>query len=155
MTPTLTEREIAAIGDSFARIAADPEGAGAAFYAHLFRIAPETRALFPADISRQAGKLTAVTGVVVAQLHDLGPLRGVLADLGRRHAGLGVAPGLYAAVGAALRAMLAERLGPAATPATLDAWGRAYGMLAAAMIDASAAAAAANAPHPEPLVATT
>lgn len=141
---SLSETEIAAIRGSFAELRPDAGGAAASFYRHLFRIAPETRALFRGDMEAQGAKLMGTLGVVVGQLHALGAVLPAVRALGRRHVGYGVRPEHYVAVGEALDAMLAERLtqapgmAPGNVRAARAAWGRAYLLLSGVMIAAAA-----------------
>lgn len=137
---TLTDSEIAAIRDSFRAIAADPDAAGAEFYARLFAAAPGLRPMFGDDIPAQGRKLMAVLGAVVAHIARLDALMPTVRSLAERHVGYGVVPGHYALVGEVLDATLAARIGPAYGAAVRAAWLKAYGAISAAMIGFAAEA---------------
>ena len=133
---TLTSADIARIRQDFGRVANDPEGLAALFYARLFEIEPELRGLFRGDLTAQGRKLTAALAVVV---HSLDRLDGILATiqaLGARHAGYGVEERHYALVGEALLDTLRTCLGASFDTDAVRAWTIAYGILASAMIGA-------------------
>lgn len=131
---TISKTEAVLIRAGFTAVGRDRDAAARSFYAHLFRIAPETRTLFVTDLERQGMKLIDTLAVVVDQVENWGLLRGVLEDMALRHTAYGVRPEHYAPTGAALLAMLAERLGPDFTPEMAAAWQRVYGDIAATMI---------------------
>lgn len=93
-------------GDRFAR----------AFYATLFDVAPETEALFAADLTAQRAKLVdeldelVATAVAWRAAEHLGGFVERAHALGARHDGYGVTAGMYRPVGVALLAALRETL---------------------------------------------
>src|SRR5262245_25963689 len=107
--------------------------AASLFYRRLFEIDPALLSLFKTDLADQGAKLLAVIGVAVAKLDRLDEIVPLVQALGRRHAGHGVEPHHYDAVGAALLWTLKHGLGTAFTPEVKDAWTVAYGTLAATM----------------------
>ncbi len=107
------------------------------FYAHLFDIAPETRALFADDIEAQTEKVMFAMGVVVAQIHDLRLCGDMLGDLARRHVGYGVRPDHYALVGEAVIRTLADVVEEDFDATAEAAWRTAYRAIANAMISAA------------------
>lgn len=107
------------------------------FYDRLFEIAPDTRKLFAADLSKQKDKLLDVLASAVLHLHDLNTVMEVIKDLGRRHVYYGVTSEHYTLVGQALMWTLERVLGDDFTPATRRAWNAAYKTLANAMLDAA------------------
>lgn len=118
-----------------------------AFYETLFRLAPETRALFAPDIEAQTEKTMLALGAIVAQLHRVEALRPMAGELACRHVGYGVRADHYPLVGQALLTTISEVFGDALDPAVLEAWRRGYAEIAAHMIaeaypEASAEAAA-------------
>ncbi len=100
--------ERAPIAEGFGRLAADLPAATDCFYRHLFRIEPDTRALFVVDLGRQDAKLAQTLGVV-AQLDRWGLLREQVVDPAIRHLAYGVRREHHRAVEAALLAMIRER----------------------------------------------
>jgi len=100
------------------------------FYTRLFEIAPETRALFPADMTEQKKKLMAMLVTAVTNLHRLDEILPAVKDLSKRHKGYGVAADQYALVGAALLWRLEKGLGPDWTPDVKAAWTETYTALA-------------------------
>lgn len=130
----ISRTEAALIRAGFAAVAQDRPAAAQSFYAHLFAIAPETRHLFVTDLDRQGVKLMDTLAVVVDQVENWGLLRNALEDLALRHTAYGVRPEHYALTGAALMAMLRDRLGPEFTPAMAAAWSRVYDEIQTAMI---------------------
>jgi nitric oxide dioxygenase len=139
----MTPEEIELVRTSFATVAPAADEVAAAFYARLFELAPETRAMFADDLRGQGRKLMTMIGTVVWSLDNLPPLLAVIDTLGRRHAGYGVRDEHYAVVGGALLWTLEQGLGERFTPATRDAWAKAYGVLSGRMMAASAQAEAA------------
>jgi nitric oxide dioxygenase len=129
-----TRTEAALIRTGFTAVARDRAAAARSFYAHLFAIAPEARTLFVTDLDRQGTKLMDTLSVVVDQVENWGLLRGVLEDLALRHTAYGVRQEHYALTGAALMAMLRDRLGPDFTPEMAAAWGRVYDEIQTTMI---------------------
>jgi len=69
---------------------ADRAPGGDLFYGRLFEIAPDVRALFPADLAEQKKKLIAMLATAVNNLHQVGSIVPAVQDLGRRHVGYGV-----------------------------------------------------------------
>jgi NAD(P)H-flavin reductase/hemoglobin-like flavoprotein len=121
------------IRDSWAEVEPHAEEMGRRFYATLFRIAPETRDLFPVNMEVQRSRLMRAL-VHVAQMIDRpDDLLPFLEQLGRDHRKFGVVTQHYDAVGEALITAIATTAGPAWTPAVREAWTGAYGMVAAAM----------------------
>src|SRR6202007_1567299 len=92
------------------------------FYDRLFVIAPELRALFPEDLTKQKRKLMTMIGMAVGGLHDVAKLVPTVRALGARHAGYGVTMGHYAIVGEALLWALQKGLGEKFTTDVRSAW---------------------------------
>lgn len=69
------------------------------FYERLFTVAPEVRALFPADMARQEAKLANTLSLVMTSLPNLDLLEPGLVELGRRHAAYGATAAQYAVIG--------------------------------------------------------
>lgn len=134
---TLTAAEIETIRTSWAKIPPVAPMAARLFYGRLFRIAPETRALFSDDIKAQGRKLTATLGFVVDHLDRPEILGPAARDLAIRHVGYRVTADQYAPVGEALVWALKELLGPVFGERERAAWLAAYAALSEMMIEAA------------------
>jgi NAD(P)H-flavin reductase/hemoglobin-like flavoprotein len=127
------------IRECWAGVEPHSEEMGRQFYATLFRIAPETRDLFPVNMEVQRSRLMrALVHVVqmVDQPEDLVPF---LEQLGRDHRKFGVLAQHYDAVGQALIGAIAKQAGDAWTPPVRQAWNEAYSHVAIAMRTAAEA----------------
>jgi hemoglobin-like flavoprotein len=134
MTPTSQRL----VRESFAKLAPDGIAAAAIFYDRLFALDPSLRALFKDDMAEQGRKLMSLIGMAVANLHQLETIVPAVQDLGRRHAGYGVAPSHYQTVAAALLWTLGLALGDDFNAETRDAWAECYTTLASMMQKAAA-----------------
>ena len=132
----MTPDHVKSIQDSFAKVRPIANTAAALFYNRLFEIAPETRALFPQDLSEQKGKLMSMLGTAVTNLHKLDTILPAVKDLGSRHKGYGVTAAHYEPVGAALLWTLEKGLGPDFTPEVKAAWTDTYTALSGVMTSA-------------------
>jgi len=127
------------IRDSWAEVEPRAEEMGRLFYATVFRIAPESRDLFPVNMEVQRSRLMRALVHVVQMVDRPDELVPFLEQLGRDHRKFGVIAQHYDAVGEALITAIASIAGPAWTPAVRDAWTEAYGVVAAAMRTAAQA----------------
>ena len=134
----LTADKIARVQETFATIAPIADDAAALFYRRLFELDPTLKAMFRGDMSDQRRKLMQMLTAAVKGLNNLDRLVPVVEDLGRRHAGYGVADAHYNTVGEALLWTLEKGLGDAFTPEVKDAWATVYGLLASTMQNAAA-----------------
>ncbi|MEM6486671.1 MAG: globin domain-containing protein [Pseudomonadota bacterium] len=132
-----TPEDIAIIRATWARCAPVAPMAARLFYGRLFRIAPETRALFAEDIKAQGAKLTATLGFVVDHLDRAETLAPAARDLAVRHVDYNVTAAQYAPVGEALIWALKELLGRAFGARERAAWLAAYTALSTMMIEAA------------------
>ena len=132
----MTPQQIELVQTSFQKVVPIAGTAANLFYDRLFEIAPQTRALFPADLVEQKKKLMTMLGTAVTNLHRLDTILPAVKDLGKRHKGYGVTADQYAPVGAALLWTLEKGLGPDFTPDTKAAWTEAYTALAGVMANA-------------------
>ena len=130
MNPT----QIKLVQDSFAKVAPISETAAVLFYDRLFEIAPQVKAMFPADMTEQRKKLMATLAVVVNGLGNLESVLPAASALAKRHLSYGAKPSHYPVVGAALLWTLEKGLGDAWTPEVAEAWTAAYGTLSGFMI---------------------
>lgn len=133
----LTADEIAAIRGSWAKVAPVAPMASRLFYGRLFRLAPDTRALFAADMTAQGRKLMATLGFVVDHLDRPEVLAPAARALAIRHLDYHVTAEQYAPVGEALIWALKELLGPAFGAPEKAAWLAAYTALSGLMIEAA------------------
>ncbi|MBV9261437.1 MAG: hemin receptor [Pseudolabrys sp.] len=131
----MTPQQIDLVQQSFAKVTPISDQAATLFYGRLFEIAPEVKAMFPADMAEQRKKLMATLSVVVNGLTKLDTILPAASGLAKKHVGYGVKPAHYTPVGAALLWTLEQGLGPAWTPQLKDAWTAAYTTLSGFMIE--------------------
>ena len=129
----MTPQQVELVQTSFKKVVPIAGTAADLFYNRLFEIAPETRAMFPADLKEQKIKLMAMLGTAVSNLHRLETILPAVKALGERHKGYGVTAAHYAPVGAALLWTLEKGLGPDFTPEVKTAWTETYTALAGVM----------------------
>jgi hemoglobin-like flavoprotein len=116
------------------------------FYVRLFEAAPAVKPLFAStDLPRQKAMLLATLVLLRKSLRNLEPLVPKLRELGARHVAYGARAEHYPVVGEVLIASMAAVLGAAWTSEYEEAWGEAFGVVAAAMIDGAASAEVAAA----------
>lgn len=134
----MTPEQIRLVQQSFQQVEAIQEAAATLFYARLWEFDPTTAPLFAkSDMALQGHKLMAALALVVNGLNRPESVIPVAQDMARRHLGYGVTRAHYASVGAALLWTLGQGLGEAYTPEVEAAWGAAYGLLSAVMIEAA------------------
>jgi hemoglobin-like flavoprotein len=133
----LTAVQKSLVQNSFASIATIADDAAVLFYQRLFELDPSLRPMFRGDMKEQRKKLMQMITAAVKGLDRLEQLVPVVQDLGRRHAGYGVADSHYDTVGAALLWTLEAGLGRAFTPDVKEAWTAVYGLLATTMKNAA------------------
>jgi hemoglobin-like flavoprotein len=134
----MTPHQVQLIQGSWQKVVPIKEQAAELFYGKLFQLDPALRPLFKGDMKEQGRKLMTMLNTVVVQLERLDTLVPAVQDLGKRHAGYGVKPEHYAAVGSALLWTLDAGLGDGFTGEVKEAWAAAYGVLAGVMSDAAA-----------------
>ncbi len=132
----MTPQQVELVQKSIQKVVPIAATAADLFYTRLFEIAPETRALFPADMAEQKKKLMAMLVTAVSNPHRLDEILPAVKDLGKRHKGYGVTADQYAPVGAALLWTLEKGLGPDWTPEVKAAWTETYTALAGVMTNA-------------------
>jgi hemoglobin-like flavoprotein len=106
------------------------------FYDNLFVLEPEVQELFAAHLGGRGMRFVGTLATVVALVEDEAALDRSAAALGRAHAGYGVKPEHYPALGHALLVTLGETLGREFTARRQAAWRAAYDALAERMIAA-------------------
>ncbi|MEJ2861232.1 FAD-binding oxidoreductase [Actinomycetospora sp. OC33-EN07] len=125
------------IRTSFNAVSHRTDELGSLFYGLLFRIAPETRDLFPVTMELQRTRLLRALVHVVQMVDRPDELSVFLRQLGRDHRKFGVIGEHYDKVGEALLGALAEIAGPAWTREVEDAWTGAYELVAQIMREAA------------------
>ena len=133
----VTNTQKVLVQESFAAVMPIADDAAALFYRRLFELDPSLERMFKGDMTEQRKKLMQMLTAAVKGLDRLDQLVPVVEDLGRRHAGYGVADSHYDTVGAALLWTLEKGLGTAFTPEVEDAWVAVYGLLANTMKSAA------------------
>jgi len=98
----MTQGQIAVVQQSFAKVAPIADRAAVMFYERLFEVAPQVKAMFPADMTEQRQKLMATLGVVVNGLSNLESVLPATSALAKRHVAYGTKPEHYPVVGSAL-----------------------------------------------------
>src|SRR5260370_15409583 len=130
----MTPDQVKLVQQSFAKVAPIADQAAVIFYDRLFEVAPQVKAMLPADMTEQRKKLMATLSVVVNGLGNLQSILPAASALAQRHVSYGAKPEHYPVVGAALLWTLENGLGDAWTPEVADAWTAAYGTLSGYMI---------------------
>jgi hemoglobin-like flavoprotein len=130
----MTPDQVKLVQESFAKVAPISETAAVLFYDRLFEIAPQVKAMFPAEMTEQRKKLMAMLAAVVNGLANLESILPAASALAKRHVSYGARAEHYPVVGAALLWTLQKGLGDAWTPTVADAWTAAYGTLSGYMI---------------------
>lgn len=99
------------IQESHATLAPLMDEVSRVFYRNLFEKHPEVRALFPADITRTAGHLSAAVSLICRNLRNFEALERPLMELGAQHVGFGAKPEHYPLVCVTLVEALREVAG--------------------------------------------
>ena len=133
----VTNTQKVLVQESFAAVVPIADDAAVLFYTRLFELDPSLQRMFRGDMTEQRRKLMQMLTAAVKGLDRLDQLVPVVEDLGRRHAGYGVADAHYDTVGAALLWTLEKGLGNAFTAEVKDAWVTVYGLLAGTMKNAA------------------
>jgi hemoglobin-like flavoprotein len=133
----VTETQKILVQQSFALVVPIADDAAVLFYRRLFELDPSLERMFKGDMREQRRKLMQMLTAAVKGLDRLEQLVPVVEDLGRRHAGYGVADAHYDTVGAALLWTLEKGIGVFFTPEVKEAWVTVYGLLAGTMKNAA------------------
>src|SRR6266403_3704971 len=129
MEQTMTPDQVKLVQQSFAKVAPIADQAAVMFYNRLFEIAPQVKAMFPADMTEQCKKLMAMLAAVVKGLGNLETVLPAASALAKRHVSYGAKARHYPVVGAALLWTLEKGLGDGWTPEVAEAWTDAYDWL--------------------------
>ncbi|MEK4229350.1 NO-inducible flavohemoprotein [Solibacillus sp. FSL H8-0538] len=103
------------------------------FYSNLFKDNPSLLNIFNHTNQEQGRQQNALANTVYAaakHIDNLEPIVPVVVQIAHKHRSLGILPEHYPIVGQYLLAAIKEVLGDAATDEILDAWGKAYGVIA-------------------------
>jgi len=130
----MTPDQVKLVQQSFSKVVPIADQAAILFYDRLFEIAPQVKAMFPADMTEQRKKLIAMLAAVVNGLGDLPSILPAASALAKRHVAYGAKAEHYPVVGAALLWTLEKGLGEAWTPDVAAGWTTAYGTLSGYMI---------------------
>lgn len=129
--------DVVRIRKNWAHAIAARDIVGRVFYENLFRLAPDTRRLFPATLDEQGLKLVQTLSWIVDHLDQTDELTAGAEALAVRHLGYGVTPDQYGTVGSALIATLQASLGENFSKDDEAAWVRVYTGLSEIMIAAA------------------
>jgi NAD(P)H-flavin reductase/hemoglobin-like flavoprotein len=135
-----------ALRASWAAASAEGDRTAELFYAIMFTLDPDLRAMFPIAMNHQRDKLLGALGHIVSHVDDPYVLAGFAAQLGRDHRRFNVAERHYPTVGRALLATLQRVLGPAWSSDLARDWMRAYTMVSQLMMDAARESATVEPP---------
>lgn len=143
MAAAVTIRQKELVQSTWKKVIPISKTAPRLFYARLFELDPQVRALFPAgekSMKAQHLKLMQMIAICVRGLDQLDRVVPAVQNLGRRHVGYGVRNGDYDTVGAALLWTLEQGLGDFFDDEVKEAWTNVYGVLAGAMMGAASEA---------------
>ncbi|SDM58648.1 nitric oxide dioxygenase [Fictibacillus solisalsi] len=107
------------------------------FYSNLFTKHPELLNIFNHANQKKGRQQTALANAVYAAAAHIDKLETILPavkQIAQKHRSLGIKPEHYPIVGENLLIAIKEVLGDAATPEIIEAWGKAYGVIADAFI---------------------
>jgi hemoglobin-like flavoprotein len=110
------------VAASFDRIAPRLDAMVEGFYRRLFERAPQVRALFSKDMTRQREHLAASLAIIARNTIHLDILREPLMELGVQHIVFGARPEHYPIVRDAMLDAIGEAMGPAWTDQLRGDW---------------------------------
>ncbi len=131
----MTPEQVSLVQRSFSKVAPIADQAAVMFYGRLFELAPQVKAMFPADMTEQRKKLMATLAVVVNGLSNLESILPAASALAQRHVAYGAKAEHYPVVGSALLWTLEKGLGEEWTADIASAWTAAYTTLSGFMIE--------------------
>lgn len=138
----LSEEQVLLIRESAQRLADANVAATNAFYASLFKVAPQVRPLFPEEMFDQSEKLWNSIVMVVEGADDLGSIVNALKDLGARHVAYGAEPAHYAVVSDVLIQTIALLMQDEWSQEHAQAWQAALDAVCATMLEGAVQGAA-------------
>lgn len=130
----LAERDKDLVKTSFAKIRPRGDNFTRDFYHRFFKAAPEARALFAENMTKQAVMLGKTLAYLVATLDKFDELVEPLQKLGARHAEYGAQPEHYDILAEVLIQTLARHLQKDWTPEHEQAWSGVLTLVARTMI---------------------
>src|SRR5262245_65537765 len=89
-------------------------------YGRFFTLAPDARGLFPSDMERQQLKLMDMIAALVGALDERELFQSLITHSGRQHAGFGVKPSQYYAMGEELICSIASQFGASFTTVLVE-----------------------------------
>lgn len=140
--PRPSPEAIAAVRRSCRAVAARPVRLAESFYAHLFEMAPQVRAMFPDDMTQQMQKMadTLMLAVSTLETPDTAGLEAALRQLGADHkTRYGVEQAHYMPIGHALTRAVREVSGLEYSGYVSSAWIAVYQWVAAHMTEGAQA----------------
>ena len=108
------------------------------FYKNMFINNPEVKPLFNMDKQNSGEQPKALAMTILAAAQNIDKLQAILPvvkKIGEVHCDRQITEGHYPIVGSNLLASIKEVLGDAATDEVIEAWGKAYGVIAQIFID--------------------
>lgn len=134
-SPGLDAAQAHLLREQYARIAVDPSGFAAGFYARLFTLAPLTRALFRQHMDAQGDRFMKMLGRLIDESDQPAVLAATIDHLAELHRPHGLVVEDAAPVLGALCGELEARLGDDFDAAARAAWATLYGLAVAPMFN--------------------
>jgi hemoglobin-like flavoprotein len=129
---------VARLRESFNMLAKDnPVQITEHFYDRLFRVHPELRPMFPAEMSKQKMGLASALSLVVKSADNLSKIEDVLLKMGARHVAYGTKNEHYGIIADNCINTLKELAGDAWQPQWEQDWATALNLVATVMIRGS------------------
>lgn len=135
--PILDEKTIGIIKSTVPVLEVHGESITSLFYQRLFENHPELKNIFNQTNQQKGNQSKALAGAVYAAAVHIDNLEAILPavkQIAHKHRSLNILPEHYPIVGEHLLAAIKEVLGDAATDDILNAWEKAYGVIAAVFI---------------------
>lgn len=133
----LTYQQTKLVRDTIPALREHGERITSIFYKNMLRDHPELNNYFNSVNQKNGRQPRALTSVILGFASNINHISELIPKFERmcnKHCSLGIKPEHYGIVGEYLLAAFGEVLGPAMTPATLEAWTKAYWMLAKMLI---------------------
>lgn len=134
----MSPEDIEKLQFSFGQMVPKKDQIAEKFYTRLFEVAPGVKPLFKGPIDQQGNKLVMALKQIILSLKQPNDLMDFLGKLAKRHVEYGAVPAHYEVVGGVLLWTFEDVMGEKFTPELKALWGEAYGVIADAMIKASA-----------------